>query len=273
MSKHQCKTWTLKTSGDFRYVHHKLDGIWLYVTPDHAFTGHPTDLSHTLQFCETVRRAQESKIQWYGELYVPGMPASFVKSAIKHKDERLEFRPFAAPRNEPNQSLEFLHALAGHHGLRFCPFTDGNYSSVRKHIELGTKLDLPKDIEGLVFKNGNLLDWHKWKPVRTIDAFIVGYQDGRKKYTGQIGSLHVAVYDDHGVWRVIANVSGMDDDVRATISADRDGHMLKVVEVEYQYVGAQGRLRHPRFKCFRDDKQYIKCFDDQDPELLENQPS
>jgi hypothetical protein len=252
-------------------VHHKLDGIWLSILKDHAYTGHPTDLAHQLGFCESVQKALASGIWWYGELYVPGEPASFVKSAIKHKDERLEFRPFAVPEWDTDCDLEDCAELAHEFGLRFAPFSD-NYKVYRELIVSG-KVQLAHDIEGFVFKNGNTLDWHKWKPVRTIDAFISGFTDGRGKYLGQTGSLIIRVCDDQQNEHVIANVSGMDDLVRAEISADEESYLGRVIEVEYQYVGSRGKLRHPRFKCFRDDKRPGDCTLDQDPELLENYPS
>jgi hypothetical protein len=250
---------------EFIYAHQKLDGIWLHVTPDHAWSGHPTDLLHCLQFCPTVMKAVNAKHQFYGELYVPGYPASFVKTAIKNEDPRLTFMPFALPELRPWEKLEEVEGIVNRSGLEFCP-----YEKLRDGLlETLLSTELPHDCEGYVFKNGNLLDWTKWKPIRTIDCVIVGYQEGQGKYLGQTGSLIVAVYTPMGILKVIANVSGMDDLTRADITVREEELLGTVVEVEYQYVGAKGRLRHPRFVRLRDDKIGLDCTMDQDPALKE----
>ncbi len=131
-------------------------------------------------------------------------------------------------------------------------------------------------IEGFVFKNGNLLDWHKWKPVKTIDVVVSGFIDGDGKYIGLIGAMACSVYQHVTIGNrrrsalvEIANVSGMDDRTRILISDDEEGHLGRVAEVAYQYVGSKGRLRHPRFMRWRDDKSALDCDITQDTDLEE----
>jgi len=120
-----------------------------------------------------------------------------------------------------------------------------------------------QDVEGIVFKNSNLGAWYKWKPVRTIDLIVHDFIDGKGKHIGLIGSMVCKTCEGH----VIANVAGMDDLTRAEISLEQDAHKDKIIECEYQCVGSKGKLRHPRFKRFRDDKKFGECGISQDPDL------
>jgi ATP-dependent DNA ligase len=119
-------------------------------------------------------------------------------------------------------------------------------------------LDYP--IEGYVFKNGNILDYAKWKPVRTIDLIVSGTTKGQGKYKGMVGALRACTTEGFEV----AKVSGMDDATRASID---NGTFGRIIEVAYQGVGAKGRLRHPRFIRWREDKLSDGCKVSQDPEL------
>lgn len=111
-------------------------------------------------------------------------------------------------------------------------------------------LAITKGIEGWVFKNINYDpdNEYKLKPILTADLVVSGFKDGRGKYAGLIGALLLA--DSTG--RVVASVSGMDDATRINIDEDTD--LGRICEVAYQKVTRQGKLRHPRFKRWRDDK-------------------
>jgi len=121
--------------------------------------------------------------------------------------------------------------------------------------------------EGWVLKDGNMLNWRKLKVERTIDAFVIATNDGKGKHLGQVGSLELAVYRDDDTWVPICSCGGMTDDERSDMSLKSP--IGRVVEVTYQLVDAKGRLRHPRFVRFRDDKRSVECLADQDVELAE----
>jgi ATP-dependent DNA ligase len=59
----------------------------------------------------------------------------------------------------------------------------------------------------------------------------------------------------------------MTDDQRRYISANSESLIGKVVEVAYQSIGAQGRLRHPAFVGIREDKLAVDCMLSQDVAL------
>lgn len=119
--------------------------------------------------------------------------------------------------------------------------------------------------EGVVLKSSPYDDWFKVKVERTVDAFILGFKAGTGRNKDNVGSLVVGVYDDAGQVVEIAAASGLSDVVRARLANqdDRDRLLDAVVEVRYQYVGAKGRLRHPRFARFREDKRPDQCLHSQ----------
>jgi ATP-dependent DNA ligase len=195
-----------------------------------------------------------------GELWYPNKPASYIKTAIKNQDRQLTFSVFAAT-GLADDTLETLCAECLRWGFVPIPF----YSRVPR----GSSFCLgsfdndnmpPMQHEGFVMKAGVWTDWRKYKPFRSIDLIVHDVNDGRGKYVGQVGSLTCKTTEGH----VVANVSGFTDDERILLSASDIG---KVCEVKYQYVGAQGRLRHPNFIQWRDDKLPEECTVDQDPEL------
>jgi len=96
---------------------------------------------------------------------------------------------------------------------------------------------------------------------KTIDLVVQGFQPGRGKYAGMVGSLLCGIGEIE-----IARVGGMNDAARVAIT---EADLGRVVEVEYERVASQGRLRHPRFLRWRDDKLPEHCKLDQDPKLYE----
>ena len=87
------------------------------------------------------------------------------------------------------------------------------------------------------------------------DLIITGWTEGEGKYAGLIGALKVSTCDGEE----LASVSGMTDDVRRLISSSPESFLGRVCEVQYQNVAKLGRLRHPVFLGFRDDKRPEEC--------------
>jgi ATP-dependent DNA ligase len=131
--------------------------------------------------------------------------------------------------------------------------------------------------EGAILKNreatyGDNNAWVKVKCELNADAFIIGYEeakresvkrDGSRSATrlaarGWIGALRVAQWRDGAVWEC-ASVSGMDDALRAEISADPEAYLGRVVELKANAREPSGKFRHPRFTRFRTDKSSADC--------------
>lgn len=258
------------------WAHQKLDGHRLTVYKDSvgsctALTTTDADISKSLKRwgwwlpivdrlpCDTVLD---------GELWVPGKPASYIKTALKEGDPELRFSVFGSPLwngiDITTYTLQFLKEVCHDYHIDFVPFEPYNASVdyLARARELG--------IEGWVMKVSCYAGWYKLKEVKTIDAFVIGFTEGRGKWLGLVGSLQVAVWykpDPDGPWQRahIGNAGGFDNATR--IDIDEQADIMRVCEVAYQEIGSKGRLRHPRFKCWRNDKLAYDCRIDQDPQL------
>ena len=141
----------------------------------------------------------------------------------------------------------------------------------------------PEDVEGIVLKASHFSGWFKYKASRTVDLVVIGLKEGQGKNMGMYGSLHGGVlrYDGYCPacleWRgnirglcpkcnahldqvehmvEVASVGGMDNETLEQLGDDDVG---RVFECEYQYLGSGNKLRHPRFKRWRDDKPATEC--------------
>lgn len=116
-----------------------------------------------------------------------------------------------------------------------------------------TALAIKRKLEGFVFKSCSYVPdrMYKVKPVLTVDLIISGFIDGKGKYVNKVGAIRCI----DGEGKEVCTVSGMTDKIRFSLCAADEG---RVVEVAYQKVTRDKRLRHPRFKRFRDDKNLMQ---------------
>lgn len=104
-------------------------------------------------------------------------------------------------------------------------------------------------------RTNNLL---KYKEIKTCDLRIIGWNEGKGKYEGMIGSF-ICEDDDHTV-RV--NVAGIDDDTRAS---DPNLWIGKIIEIAY-FDDSQSKtkttasLQFPRYKRVRTDKNETSLY-------------
>lgn len=204
------------------------------------------------------------------EIVTPGARSDVV-TALKDPRRPIELVAFAVPfldgEDRGHNPLSWARdCCASGFGLRFSPFKDygaGNDKFARYSPEDAEALResmvgeaLAAGIEGWVLKaNGQCGRWYKVKVERTADLVVTDVKPAKPgKYAGLAGSLEVSSRD--GV--VLANVSGMEDaDRRAMTELWKHGGRLvgRVCEVRYQMMGAGGKLVHPRFLRWREDKK------------------
>lgn len=89
--------------------------------------------------------------------------------------------------------------------------------------------------------------WLKIKDQQTVDAPIIGLEEGTGKYQGMLGAV---IVDLEGVEVRVG--SGFTDTLRHDLWFDQPFGQL--IEIEYHEKTPDGSLRHPRFVRFRDDK-------------------
>lgn len=260
-----------------RYAHAKHDGIrcTAYKQEDGSLLvfgkDHRPHLEMQARFPRLVEVLERSG--WYAlppmtsidmEVVTNG-PASQVASALNGEaGTTLELVAFAIPyyagSDMATRSMPHIEVLVnGCTNLKFAEYLELPAGECWDRDGL-LALAAERGYEGWVLKDSNYTGWHKLKAVATVDCIVTAVKPGLGKFIGQVGALVVGVLRPDGTVREVANVSGMTDDQREQMSAADIG---RVVEVAYQYVGAGGRLRHPRFKRWRDDKPWQDCNEEQ----------
>ena len=274
---------------EFRYAHAKVDG-WCIAVVKQSDGCTPVYGREHLPSMELTRRFPTIlDAEWYdhlehrmprttcvyGELVAPGGRASDVPTALK-TGEGLRFLPFAIPvMNGVDQSMLDLVQVNSicKNGLglhTFLPYLHIDaIGPCHQHVgekveECLLRLARERGYEGWMLKTHNYHGWWKLKPQLTLDGVVTGAKPGKGKYVGMVGSIEVSVWED-GDLRTVASVSGMTDAERVRMTnLDVDSLLAgRVCEVMYQYVGSKGRLRHPRFVRWREDKSAAQCTSEQ----------
>jgi len=258
-----------------RFAHQKVDGHHLAIFKQphgqvHALTTTGLDIAGTLRdsaFYPALVRAVPSHTSIMAELHVPDQRASQVRSALAHDRGKLELGVFAVPvcggADLALCPLGWVSDLVTSWGLNFVPFEELDAMPTASQLLTHAK---ELGVEGWVLKQHNYQGWWKLKVERTMDVIVTGLKDGDGRNLGLIGSLQCSVSGPGGLVEVASVGTGFSDLERV----DLDTWCLgKVCEVRYQYVGDKGRLRHPRFLRWRDDKDPARCGIEQDPDLEE----
>ena len=206
-------------------------------------------------------------------LYVRLNILNYVKERLGMYVEHVEVVPVVADKNVDKNLLdEFIK----------CP----NYKSFLNDM-------LCNGSEGIILKNlfseytfKRSSDWLKYKSVKTADLVIMGFVSPKKDYTGKfsveelkergweywendipvsktyakgwVAGVKLGAFKD-GKLKYVTTVKGFSDEVQENLKNNDLSNV--VVEVEYQGIVNQEKksLRHPRWKCFRFDKEYTEC--------------
>lgn len=140
---------------------------------------------------------------------------------------------------------------------------------------------IKKGYEGIVVKDAISGKSLKLKGFLECDCIVIGFKEGTNKYAanGWIGSIKLGVLRKglkllNGVFKYkeiskmidsgdiidVGFISGMDEELRAKISANKSKYLGQIVNVEYvNWTGK--KMRHPRIgeKGFRTDQTVNRC--------------
>jgi hypothetical protein len=205
--------------------------------------------------------------------------SSDVATALRDSKIPIQIVPFAVPyyKNRPQKlaGLDWAEAILYQHGLKMADWynipqlidTFGLkiHLSVEEVREQLLKFATQLGYEGWVLKEYQYNGWYKVKHAKTVDCIIVGVNPGKGKFKDMVGSLKVALLLKNNARVEVASVSGMTDTQRRTLTQmwEKRSLLSRVVEVKYQELGSQKRLRHPRFSRMRPDKPLKECTYDQ----------
>lgn len=271
----------------------KVTGSWrdLHVA-DHKQPGGLLPAVEDLHLCEGD--AVELELVW------PGHEATDVPTALASEDTRrvLEARCFGFPYrggellNSWESQREYLEVLDVPLTKVWCHEANVAFPTVEEAYRFADACNY----EGFIVKQkGEVSEprWWKIKQFDPMDVVVVGATDAEfgvtGKFDGLIGALVVAVrcrpgeesLSTHEIgghdFRVIAQVSGMDDALRQEMTRERDDIVGRVCEIYYQRKGSTPAggagggckedkgLRHPQFSRWRDDKPFDECYDTRVP--------
>ena len=201
-------------------------------------------------------KSKAPKIPVDGEIWWPGKEASDVATGLKDRNDELRFIGFRVCNKEmyPDEHLKMIEDMGI--DTPFSLFID--YYLPLPNINSLLDMAKKRKIEGWVIKEKykSVFKWWKLKVSKTYDVIVTGFNIGTAgRYKDRIASIRCSVYDGEDLIE-IANVSGMKDNVRFNLINKDIG---RVIEVEANLFASQGRLKHPRFKRWRDDKNAKEC--------------
>lgn len=123
----------------------------------------------------------------------------------------------------------------------------------RQHLTQGCDGSVLKFKDGeYEFKRSKL--WLKYKPQKELDCKIVGFKEGKGKYTGVLGSLIVKVPVDNGWSEHTTKVSGMDDEDRVRMWKQQKQLLGTIVEVQFRKISRKGKMIEAHVHRPRPDK-------------------
>ena len=210
--------------------------------------------------------------QIFAELHCPGVHATSVPTMLNEANEDLQLTVFAAPLLDNvdcfDRNLISIMEQLNSLGINVSFATLVKHDFINKAAqEILLKQAAKKKREGWVLKEGHMTGWYKLKPVKTIDAFVIGtYQSFSSTHYGGLQAIHIAVYKPDGTIHDLGHVgSGFTLPYRKSLNTKikRDTLIGKVCVIEFDKVGMKGGLRFPRMA--KDDNDNVIWRTDKDP--------
>lgn len=103
------------------------------------------------------------------------------------------------------------------------------------------------------YNGKNVADWPYWQDINGVLRPVTKFH-----YMGWIGALELSAYVN-GEPTVICTCSGLTEDMRASISQNKNLFLNKVAKVTFMEKTEAGYPRHPRFEQFHESKLPREC--------------
>lgn len=204
------------------------------------------------------------------ELHCPFIHATSVPTLLNSADERLMMTVFAASQfsglNLQHERWSYVERRLNEVGL-ITPATfmfpeptsiDDETLERMKQTAKGLKL------EGYVLKQEHMEGWFKLKPDKFIDVVVISYcRSQNAQFYGGLKSVQVMVRKKDGRGMFLGDV-GIGFTPKYRESVDCQSLIGRVMEVKFDELAANGKLKWPRFIRWRDDeKSAADCTEDQ----------
>jgi len=243
------------------FVEAKHDGHRILIVKDEDKILHAYTRTAGIDYCKDKAGFAEALPEWIKnlpkltavetEMEWPEHEASDVPTAVKEFPEQLVFIPFAMPFHK-GQDIRWMGYMRMRELIQeFSPRMPKyqvfeNIKPPAFYLEAQAK---KAGLEGFIVKESGYSGWWKAKVTHTIDLKLVGFKDGQGKYEGEVGAMEMADAEDVHIF-----CSGMTDEIRFSLS-DKD--LGRLAEIKHNGVTSGGKLRHPRFVRWRDDKEEV----------------
>jgi bifunctional non-homologous end joining protein LigD len=156
---------------------------------------------------------------------------------------------------------EALEELAGRlfdGPIRLVPQSDDGAAIMKAAHQLGLEGVMAKMRDSL-YRDGRSPAWLKLKPTHRSTFIVTGMTDGSGARAATFGSLILSLWDGAQLVEMGEVGSGFTQaDLQDVLGRVAAGQVL-MVEVEYQEVTKDGRLRFPVFRGLRDDIEFTDC--------------
>lgn len=247
----------------YQWVEPKYDGHFARVELDHK--------------CWTIYSSTDRIVQ-RGELVRKHKPTTLWAEHIRgtewsRKPERIEqyeqLAVFAAPRIAgqamvPHDDLtrDVLATWLKEYVREEDPFVERLFLVERQRAAkakaLWQRLVKGDDYEGLVFGGAGLA---RMKAAVTCDYVCMGFESSDSdRFSGwAVRNVIGGLYDVNGKLQRITTVSGLTDEQRGEFYRDPKRYVGRVFEAEGKRLFRSGKLRHPNFLRWRDDKPATAC--------------
>ena len=144
--------------------------------------------------------------------------------------------------------------MAGHSDghARLSPVGPSNEETHLRMLELGLEGSVCKRRDSRYVSGGRGQSWVKIKPQETCEAKIVGFKDGTGSNAGMVGAFKIELETGaETTCKVLTN------QLRAAVTENPQSFLGRTIEVKHHGVQATGKVRHPQFLRFRDDKDNL----------------
>lgn len=166
---------------------------------------------------------------------------------LRHDGDDLRAQPWSA-RREILESIPF--ADYGEH-VQITPYGPASDELHEKMLALGLEGSVCKRIDSAYYSGRRSPLWAKIKPQATADAKVIGFKPGTKGslFDGMVGAIEFELPNG-----MKSRCSGFNMQLRRALTDNPDAFIGRTIEVKHHGETVEGKLRHPQFLRFRDDR-------------------